>query len=150
MHLAKTIMIFGLLGFSGMNAANSGMNVAMATITRANSEWVTAMRSGDVETIVKPYAEDAVFVTVAGESIRGREAIKQLYRDRFAKAAVVSASIHHEGAAAPQPGLVYEWGTGTVETRAPDGTVRKGGGPYLTVWKLDGDGAWKIVRNVVL
>jgi uncharacterized protein (TIGR02246 family) len=134
----------------GMETSRDWVSEAMPTIERANSEWVTAMRIGDMDTIVKPYAEDAVFLTAGGESVRGREAIKNFYRDRLKKAAIVSVSIHHQGAATAEDGLVYEWGMGTVGSRSSNGTVTTGGGPYLTVWKRDQGGTWKILRNVVL
>lgn len=154
MYASKIMVLLGLLAFTlaphGKETARDWVSEAMPTIERANSDWVTAMRNGDLDMIVKPYGEDAVFVTAGGESIRGREAIKSFYRERLKKAAIVSASIHHQGAATAEDGLVYEWGMGTVGSRSANGTVTTGGGPYLTVWKRDQDGAWKILRNVVL
>jgi ketosteroid isomerase-like protein len=154
MYAAKVTVALGLLAFSvgprGMETSRDWVSDAMPTIVRANGEWVTAMRNGDVDTIVKPYANDAVFITAGGETIRRREAIRLFYRDRLDKATVVSASIHHQGAATGDHGLVYEWGMGAVGTRSSNGTVTTAGGPYLTVWKRDEDGTWKILRNVVL
>ena len=79
-YFAKVTLAVGLLVFTaaprGMEASGAAVSDAMPAILRANSEWATAMQSGDVDMIVKPYANDAVFVTTAGESIRGREAIK--------------------------------------------------------------------------
>ena len=154
MFMARLAVALGLFLFMaaprGMEASIDGVSDAMPTILRANSEWVAAMQSGNVDVIVKPYADNAAFVTAGGESIRGREAIKAFYRDRLAKAHVVSASIHHQGAATADRGLVYEWGMGTVGTRSANGDVTTGGGPYLTVWKRDDAGDWKIIRNVVL
>src|SRR5215470_13662216 len=57
----------------------------LSAIKKANSEFEIAMTKSDVATIVAPYTEDAVFVTPDGTSIKGRAAIEQLYRDRFAK-----------------------------------------------------------------
>jgi ketosteroid isomerase-like protein len=154
MSVFRVSLALGLLAFAaaprGMETSGEGVSDAMPTILRANSDWAAAMRSGNVDAIVSPYANDAVFLTAGGESIRGREAIKTFYRNRLAKARVVSASIHHQGAAAADHGLVYEWGTGVVGTRSPDGAATQGGGPYLTVWKRDEAGVWKILRNVVL
>ena len=153
MSMARLTIALGLFLFMGapraMAASVDEVSDAMPAILRANSEWATAMQSGNVDMIVKPYANDAVFVTAGGESIRGREAIRTFYRDRLAKARIVSASIHHQGAVTADLGLVYEWGTGTVGARSADGAVTTGGGPYLTVWKRYA-GVWKILRNVVL
>ncbi len=154
MYFLKATLALALLTFtlSPREAAASaaGVSGAMPAILRANGEWAAAMKSGDADAIAKPYAADAVFVTAAGESIRGRDAIRAFYRARLDKATVVFASIHHQGTAAGAQGLVYEWGTGTVGTRSASGAVVTAGGPYLTVWKRDEAGVWKIFRNVVL
>ena len=47
-------------------ASAAGVSSAMTTILSANSEWVAALKSGDVGIIVKPYRDDAVFVSAAG------------------------------------------------------------------------------------
>src|ERR1700683_4617734 len=88
---------------------------AMPFIQRANSEWSRAMKSGDADAIAEPYAIDAVFVTVGGDGIRGRTAIRDFYRTRLSgKAPVVLATIQRRGAVTGNRGLVFEWGVGTV------------------------------------
>ena len=154
MSLYKVSLAFALFvcmaAPGGQGTSGDGVSDAMPTIRRANGEWAAAMRSGNVDIIVNPYADDAAFITSSGESVRGREAIKTFYRNRLAKAAIVSASIHHQGAAAADHGLVYEWGTGSVGTRLPGEDIKESRGPYLTVWKRDETGVWKIIRNMVL
>lgn len=157
MNVAKLSLAFGLLLCVSMNplareqSSPDMVAAAMPTIQSANTEWIIAMRQGDVETIVKPYALDAVFVTAEGESIRGRAAIRDLYRTRLSgTGSVVSATIEHRGAATGDHGLVFEWGFGAVTTRSADGSVTTRGGPYLTVWKLEEHEKWDILRNVVL
>jgi uncharacterized protein (TIGR02246 family) len=119
--------------------------------SNAQSEWSSATKSGDADAIAAPYAINAVFVTVDGKSIRGRTAIRDLYRTLLrGKAAVVSATIERRGAAAGDQDLVYEWGVGSVTARSAIGTLDMRSGLYLTVWKRQGNAAWEIVRNVVL
>jgi uncharacterized protein (TIGR02246 family) len=155
MKLTKFMVIVGMLAWTTL-AESSGsvpdsVSEAMPFIRRANTEWSSAMRSGNADRIAAPYAMDAVFVTVDGTSIRGRTAIKDFYRARLAgKAPVVSASIEHRGAAAGDGDLVYEWGAGSVTTRSAGGALDTLSGPYLTVWKRQRNGRWEIVRNVVL
>jgi uncharacterized protein (TIGR02246 family) len=124
---------------------------AMTTIRRANSDWSRAMKSADADVIAEPYAVDGIFVTVEGDSIRGRLAIRDFYRGRLSgKAKVVSATIEHRGAARGDHGLVYEWGWATVTSRSAAGVLETRGGPYLTVWRRGGNGKWEITRNVLL
>jgi uncharacterized protein (TIGR02246 family) len=124
---------------------------AMTTIQRANSDWSRAMKSADADVIAEPYAVNGVFITADGDSVRGRMAIRDLYRARLSgKAKVVSATIEHRGAARGDNGLVFEWGVGTVTSQSAAGHLDTRGGPYLTVWRRGENGKWEIIRNVVL
>ena len=56
------------------------------------------MKRGDAAATAEPYADDAVFVTASGESVRGRAAIEALMRDRFASSGhAVSGTIEDDG-----------------------------------------------------
>ncbi len=123
---------------------------AATAIREANTQWLPAMKRGDVAAIVAPYSQDALFVTAKGEAVRGHDAIAELYRSRLAAvAAVVGGDIVSDGEVAATPDLVYEWGHGSLILMQKDGGQSKGGGPYLTVWHKDSAGHWLIVRNIV-
>jgi len=123
---------------------------ATAAINEANAQFLPAMKRGDVAAIVAPYSDDALFVTAEGASVRGREAIAALYRQRLAAiAGVVAGDIVSDGRVAASAALVYEWGHATLVVAHKDGSHSRGGGPYLTVWQRDGAGHWHIVRNIV-
>jgi uncharacterized protein (TIGR02246 family) len=155
MEIAKFGAVLALLTSTTL-AASSDRTAdlvadAMPFIQRANADWSTAMKSGDADVIAEPYAIDAVFMTAGGDAIRGRSAIRDLYRTRLSgKAVVVSATIEHRGAAAGDRDLVYEWGVGSVTTRSSSGTLDTRAGPYLTVWKRQENARWEIIRNIVL
>jgi uncharacterized protein (TIGR02246 family) len=167
MSAATFSAVLGLLA-SAVLADSSGSNRdpvadAMPYIQRANSEWSRAMKTGDADAIAEPYAIDAVFVTAGGESVRGRTAIRDLYRMRLrGKAPVVSAAIERRGTNAGDRDLVFEWGIGTVTTSsviaanelstlgAAGASLDKRSGLYFTLWKRQEGGRWEIIRNVVL
>jgi uncharacterized protein (TIGR02246 family) len=155
MNGAKCSVIVGIFAATTL-ARSTGTtpdSVSDATpfIERANSEWSLAMKSGDADAIAEPYAIDAVFVTVDGDAVRGRTAIRDFYRSRLSgKLPVVSATIERQGVAAGDKNLVYEWGVGTVTRRSAGGTLERRGGSYLTVWQRHESGQWEIIRNVVL
>ena len=155
MTVARLSIVLVLLASTALAGSPASISdsvaEAMPFIQRANSEWSRAMKSGDADAIAEPYAIDAVFVTVDGNGIRGRSAIRDFYRTRFsAKAPIVLATIERRGAVAGDRDLVYEWGVGTVTTRSAGGTLVARGGPYLTVWKRQEGGRWEIIRNIVL
>ena len=123
---------------------------ARAAIAAANAAWVPAMQRQDVAAIVEPYADDAVFVTPTGESVKGRQAIGELMRERFAKSGrLVSGSIAQDGIVKVGD-LIYEWGHAEMRLAPPAGGAEiEAAGRYLTVWRHDAPG-WRIARNLSL
>jgi uncharacterized protein (TIGR02246 family) len=118
-------------------------------IAAANSEWGPAMHAGEVDPIVRAYMDDGVFVAVDGSSIRGKSAIGDFYRERFKKNGLAAGTRIEPKRVILDGDLAYETGYGEV-TYTRDGKPMTGGGPYLTVWKKQADGEWKILRNVIL
>ena len=108
------------------------------------------MRSRNVERIVEPYDRDGMFVTVTGSVIRGRDSIAALYRRRLKAIKTVSdGAIVRDGVQAVNDSLVYEWGHGGMTFIDTSGATHRSSGPYLTVWRREPDGAWRIIRNLV-
>jgi len=121
----------------------------LSALTKANSDFEVAMTKANTAAIAEPYTTDAVFVTADGAVTKGRIQIEQLYRDRFAKsgpaleARIVSEEVMLDG------DFAYERGGGSI-TRMVKGERVTDGGRFLTVWRRQPDGDWKIFRNIVL
>jgi uncharacterized protein (TIGR02246 family) len=157
MYMAKLSATFAILALTAANpqdlkpGTTDAVADAMPTIRLANNEWMTAMRSGDADAIAKPYALDAVLVTMDGECIRGRLSIRNFYRSRLSvKSSIVSVTLEQQKAVTADHGLVFEWGVGVVIARSTEGNVVTRRSTYLSVWKREEDGRWEIVRNVVM
>ena len=128
----------------------AGAQAALPTIARADSEWLGAMQSRDVNHIVAPYDRDGMFVTVNGTVIRGRDSIAAFYRRRLSAIARISdGAIVRDGTQSVNDMLVYEWGHGGMTFTDTSGATHTSRGPYLTVWRREPDGAWRIIRNLV-
>ena len=122
---------------------------ALPTIDAADADWLPAMKAGDAVRLAEAYAPDAVFVTPDGKVVVGHDAIVELYRARAAaRRQVIAGGIQRLGARYGGYGLVYEWGKGGATTIGLDGAKSTREGPYLTVWKRDEAGAWRIIRNM--
>ena len=116
------------------------------SIDKANSEWEKAIVTGDADVLAAPYDANGVFIGPDGSTVRGREAVHEMYAKRRADVRVLNASIKSEGRVAADPDDVYEWGSATM-TVSRAGTVKQGAGRYLTVWHRDGQ-RWSITRNI--
>ncbi len=121
----------------------------LSAVTKANSDFEIAMTKSDTASIVAPYTTDAVFVSVDGTATKGRAAIEQLYRDRFAKSGPAIESRIESQQLVIDGDLAYERGRGSI-TREAKGQRVTDWARFLTVWQRQPDGDWKIFRNVVL
>jgi len=52
-------------------------------------EWVAAFNRGDAESLARLYADDAVNHQVVREPVRGRDAIREMFRREFSSATMV-------------------------------------------------------------
>jgi uncharacterized protein (TIGR02246 family) len=123
---------------------------ARASIAKANADWLDAMKRQDVRAIVEPYTDDAIFVTATGESVRGRSAIEQLMRDRFARTGRVTGGRIVEDGITAAGTMIYEWGHADLEIARDAQAATPVRGRYLTVWARDAAGRWRITRNLSL
>jgi uncharacterized protein (TIGR02246 family) len=124
---------------------------ARATIARANDDWLAAMKRQDAKTIVEPYADEAVFVMPSGETVKGKPAIEQLMQTRFGKSGRVIGGTLQQDNLVAAGSMIYEWGHADLEIAGGAGKPPShSAGRYLTVWKRDASGRWRIIRNLSL
>lgn len=121
-----------------------------AAIEENLARFSAAMKRGDSAAIASIFTEDAVYLSSAKEGfVTGRPAIRSLFAARFEAArflevTITTASVQVEGDAA------YELGTNRLTVQAGDAAPVTRTGRYLTVWKLQPDGAWRIHRDALV
>jgi len=148
MTISAALAFAGVLAAAPIATAATDPALA-AAVSKTNSDWESAMKKGDAAKIAAPYEAEAIFVSADGTCTRGRAAIEQMYRDRFANQGLAIAT-HIESRKLVQDGdYAYEWGYGETTGNRLAKMVTSGG-RYLTVWRRGPDGRWKILRNVVL
>lgn len=143
--IASALLIPLSAAFAAGGSGDAKLDRAMA---RANSEWTVAMKTGDAAIIAAPYTDDAVFVGYDGSCAKGRAEVEKLYRSRFAKGGLAVSAKLEPRRVDVDGDVAYESGSGEIET-ARDGKTTVNRGRYLTVWKRQSDGDWKVFRNVV-
>jgi uncharacterized protein (TIGR02246 family) len=143
-------MLLTLILAAGISAADPACSAqitsAKPAIDHANDDWVRALKAHDAAAIAAAYADDGVFVLADGSEVKGRAAVEKLYAAQR-PVEILGGGIESQGIVCGADGLLYEWGQGHLVFRAADGSEKRGGGPYLTVWKRLG-GNWRIVRNL--
>lgn len=126
---------------------------ARPDIEAANAAWLPGLRKHDAAMIAAAYADSGLFIAADGTVTRGRAAVAQLYAARFPHLGTIrDGGVVQDGLTVVNPTRIVEWGHAWIDQDPANGTgppVRSGGA-YLTVWDREGDGHWRITRNLTL
>jgi uncharacterized protein (TIGR02246 family) len=144
-----SILAVGFILFAAAAQAEGAADIiakAKPAIEKASSDWLPAIQKEDAKTLVEAYAVNGIFVTSTGQSVIGKQAIEQVYKDRFAKAKILDGKIIEDGITV-QGALIYQWGHADITAQA-NGTTSQHAGYYLTVWQRSSSGVWQIIRNL--
>jgi ketosteroid isomerase-like protein len=121
-------------------------SAARKQIDAGNQAWIDGMKQGKVALISATYTPDAVDCSAQGDCITGRTAIEEHMKHEMAKLGKAdSASVISIGSV-QQGSFVYEWGQAEVTFLTGSKVVDR----YLTAWREEPDGTWKIFRNLVI
>jgi uncharacterized protein (TIGR02246 family) len=118
-----------------------------AAIHAANARFLEAFKRGDKAGLVANYADDAILMMPNEEAWRGRDGLDRgfsgfLSQMSFKDGSATTADLMLAGDLAVETGT-FAW---TLQPKA--GPEIKDKGKYLTVWKRQQDGTWKIVRDI--
>ena len=142
MKIALLVFILSTAGFAQKPSIDPKLESSVKT---GNQEWIDGLKSGDIDQITRAYADDAVNCGATGECVRGRAEIqKQMAASIAPFGKAVSANVFSDGLI-PNGDLAYEWGRATVQFKQ-----RSSSGRFVTIWKKQPDGSWKIIRNMGL
>jgi uncharacterized protein (TIGR02246 family) len=146
-HRRSLRVIVGVALFAG-TLGHSRPASAQAILEWAKdhtAKWYAAFNAGDVPAIVQLYASDAVLL-LQGETFNGRGAIEAFHRGNFEKVRY-SCTFTIESVSRVD-NLAAIWGDDAcVETPKSGAPVQAWQGRWLTVYQLQPDGSWLIVRD---
>ena len=142
-------------GFAiGLLLVSFGACAHTPRVDRAGAEqslraWDAALQQAvsarDLHAIVAFYADDAVLLPAAEPAVSGKSAIREEWHhilsipDFASKSALTHLDIAASG------DLGYTAGTYVATLRGEDGNIVTEPGKWVSVWKRQGDGTWRIV-----
>jgi uncharacterized protein (TIGR02246 family) len=144
MNISRRILVcIALLSIalvSCQRAPMTNVEEVKKEIAAANSEQVAAFNSKDVNRMTANYAPDAVILPQHGDAVTGRENIESFFKEMSESMSDFqfgSTKVDVSG------DLAYEYGSYTGKFGGVDDR-----GKYLTVWKRQPDGKWKIEADI--
>lgn len=108
-------------------------------IDARNAEWMAAFNRGDSKAVTALYDEDATVIPAGGESLRGRAAIENLFRN--AQATLKNVQLETTGLTLAGD-YAYETGKSHHVDTTPDGKMTASTDDYVVIWKRGKDGRW--------
>ena len=119
---------------------------AKAAIDEAAMAWESAFNAGDGKGVAELYTEDAALFPPDAERVDGRAAIAGFWQGAI-DAGLADADL--ETLEVVEAGdLAYEVGTVTLSAPTSDGDRAPVSGKYIVVWQHEGDGAWRLHRDI--
>jgi len=118
-------------------------------IEAANAKAAAGMMAGDTAAGLANYADDAVVMMPNEKPMNGRAAISAGFGGLMSQMTLsdvkfTTGSLIVTGDYAIETGAY----TMTLTSKAPKSKPMPDEGKYLTVWKKQADGAWKIIRDI--
>jgi uncharacterized protein (TIGR02246 family) len=138
------VLVFARRGAADPPAAGGGARPAAGdqdAIRTALQGYVAAFNKGDLDGLMAYWSADPEFITEAGESSRGREALAALFKTTFAEQKGATMKITVKSIRFVRPDVALQ--DGLVTMTAADGTADRG--PYTAVW-TKADGKWLLAR----
>ncbi len=118
---------------------------AILETARARME---ALAAGDVDGYLAAYQDDAIWMPATSEEITGKAAARQRLQWALADA-TIEATLKPDEIVVMSPDWVLLRGTYVVLTTPKNGDKPvEGVGSYLTLWRRQRDGSWKIAYDI--
>lgn len=116
------------------------------SVASGNQDWIEGLKARDAGWIAATYDDKAINCNAAGACVSGRVAIEKQLAERVAAMPEVAEAWVKSAQTVLDGDLAYEWGRAGM--RFADG--KEFAGRYLTVWRKQADGSWKIFHNASL
>jgi uncharacterized protein (TIGR02246 family) len=127
---------------------------SLAEVRRAidagNATWQKAFRTLDAAAIAATFDDEGVNLGADGTCSKGHAAIEAGMRSFFERSGPATATKVEVQQVVLDGDLAYEWGHSEFRFGPKPGGPAERAGRYLTAWKQQADGGWKIYRNVGL
>lgn len=119
-----------------------------AAIRAAVVDWSKAAQAKDLDKSVAPYAEDGAYLADKGALVKGKNSIRLVWKDLLATPGATLSFATDTVEVARSGDIAYEYGTYNVVTEQKKGKPKEEKGKYVTIWKKQKDGSWKVAVDI--
>lgn len=121
---------------------------AAAAIREADMAFAAAASSGNVDAAVAMHTADTMVFPPGQPMVSGTAAVRELWTEMSSMPGF-AISWQVDGTSAASSGdLGYSWGTAQLTANGPDGTPMTSSEKYVTIWRKEADGTWKVAVDI--
>ena len=122
---------------------------ASEAVERTEQEMLAAFQAKDATKLASYYAPDAVLATPERPAAKGSDAVSKALSDDFADPNFKLSFANEKTEVAGSGDLAYTHGSFDVTYTNPQTKqAETGSGTYITVFKKQADGSWKVAADV--
>src|SRR3954471_9936406 len=121
------------------------LKAAAAEIVKADADFARAVADKDRQTFLSFVAETTTFNGGSASELRGRDAVMKEWEEFFAPEGPRLTWQPIKGEVILSGDVGYTTGRSVLRVKAKDGTESERLGVYLTVWRKQPDGRWRVV-----
>jgi ketosteroid isomerase-like protein len=125
--------------------AQTGSQAASREIVQADTEFARAVAERNRERFLSFIADVTTFNGGSANELRGRDAVMKDWDDFFDPNGPTLTWTPTKGEVIGAGDVGYTAGRSLFRARAVDGSLTERRGEYLTVWRRQRDGSWKVV-----
>lgn len=141
-------LLAGLILFAPPGPAPFDARAENMAVSRADTEMSAALAARDAKGFAAHLAEDVVFVLEGAPLAVGRLAVVGAWAELFKEGGPTLTWRPTLSYVARSGELAYTEGEFLSKTRAPDGKEGTRMGKYVTVWRKQLDGNWRVVVGI--
>ena len=119
-----------------------------AAIRQADIAWSKVAEAKQLDSFIGYFLDDAVELGPNEPMAAGKEAIRKMMSDMFAMPGFGIKWQPNKAEAARSGDFGYSLGTYEVTMNDPKGKPMADRGKYVTIWKKQTDGSWKITLDM--
>jgi len=149
MKMPQTFALISLaIAVTVAASAQTGNTKAAEALRKADREWMAAYASKDADKAASFVAADGAIYAPNAPAAQGDAAVKKMAADMFKLPDVKLSWTPTLVEAAKSGDLGFTSGTYEFSFKDPSGKTIDDKGKYVTVWKKQADGSWKVVRDI--
>jgi ketosteroid isomerase-like protein len=121
------------------------VRAAGAQIVKADAEFARAVAERNTQKFLSFIAEATTFNGGSPNELRGRDAVMKGWADFFEPDGPTLTWQPIKGEVVGAGDVGYTTGRSVFRSKGADGKMTERRGEYITVWKKQADGSWKVV-----